>query len=64
LKFCSTQCQKTSFKSQLSGRKTELLLLCQTTGSLNKTLKQMGFPGARGVWYRKAKNILDNVGDK
>jgi len=58
--FCSKACKASSFTSSLDGREQELISAYQRTGSLNKSLKEIGFPGAVGAWYNQAKRIIDN----
>lgn len=44
----------------LVGREDEFYQLYESTGSMNKALKAMGFPGAISHWYNHAKYLLDD----
>lgn len=56
--FCSEECKKTP-KSKLYGRETEFIDIYNKTGSISKSLKIMGFPGAVSHYYYWAKKLLE-----
>ena len=55
--YCSTECKKNS-SNPLYGREEEFRNLYNTHKSMNKALKEMGFQGAMGSWYRAAKELV------
>ena len=57
-KYCSSSCKEKS-RNPFYGRETEFLTNYYKLGSMNKALKEMGFPGAISHWYIWAKKILD-----
>ena len=47
-------------KSIFLGREDEFYAAYDKCGSMNKALKEMGFPGAISHWYKWEKTLLDN----
>lgn len=57
--FCSNDCKTANRGHMFIGREQELIELYKKYNSLNKAIKHMGFPGAKGVWYCLSKKIID-----
>ena len=59
-KFCSDICKKKS-TDPFDGKEEKFLTLYRKYGSINKALKELGYPGAVAHYYRWAKSILGQV---
>lgn len=55
--FCSGKCKK-DYTDPFKGREQEFLTLYQKYNSMNKALREMGFPGAVSHYYRWAKSLI------
>lgn len=56
--YCSDDCKEKA-TSPFYGREKEFLTNYEKSGSMNKALKEMGFPGAISYWYKWAKKVLE-----
>lgn len=57
-KYCTNECKYQKL-NKFVGREEEFLSFYKETGSMNKSLKKMGFPGAISHWYKWARKLLD-----
>lgn len=55
--YCNTKCYD-AFRCPLKGRELEFLQLYEKYNSMNKALKEMGYPGAISHYYKWAKKVL------
>lgn len=59
-KYCSSEC-KNKATNVFYGREDEFLKQYGIHKSMNKALKEMGYPGAISHWYKWAKKVLDST---
>lgn len=56
--YCSKECMNSTKTNSLTGKEEEFLAAYKDTGSINRSLKQVGLPGAVGGYYHFAKQLL------
>jgi len=59
-RFCSVECKKKHQQPDFICREEEFINLYCDLGSMNKSLKAMGYPGAISHYYRWAKKVIDS----
>lgn len=60
-RFCTNECRIAARRSKgpLYGLEDEFIAAYKQYGSMNKALKELGFPGAISHWYKAAKFLLE-----